>query len=166
MLKLAPFVLALAIAGAAAAATTNPPTIASTEDQPAWEASQQAYLDWNKTQAGWTVSPTGIQAHRITPAGKGAHPKPTDMVTINYQAKLINGTGVDSSYRSGGPKEFPLPSLIKAWREAVPTMRKGETWELVVPAEMAYGARDKTGIPHNSVLMFQIELIDFKAGPQ
>ncbi len=160
MTRLAPLVIALALAGSAAMAADVPmPTIASTSDQPAWEASQQAYLDWNKTQKGWTVSATGIQSHRVSPAGKGGHPKPEDNVTINYEVRLINGKVVDSS--QGEPKTFPLPTLIKAWREALPNMRKGETWDLLVPTEMAYGARDKQGIPHNSALIFEIELIDF-----
>ena len=164
MSRFAAIALALTFASSAALAaapapSTPMPTIASSYDQPAWEASQAAYLAWNKTQKGWTVSDTGVQMHRVSGAGKGGHPKADDNVTINYEARLINGKVVDSS--QSVPKTFPLPALIKAWREAVPTMRKGETWELLVPAEMAYGERDKTGIPHNSALIFQIELIDF-----
>jgi hypothetical protein len=51
-------------------AQPQPPTPASQDDPAAWEASQKAYLDWNKAQKGWTVSATGVQAHRASAAAE------------------------------------------------------------------------------------------------
>lgn len=166
MNKLVAFALASVLAGAglAALAQTQPPTPASQDDPVAWEASQKAYLDWNKTQKGWTVSATGVQSHRASAAGKGAHPKATDTVTIEYEGRLINGRLFDTSARSpGGQATFRLPRLIKGWQEAIPLMRKGEAWDLVIPASMAYRDRTDVPVPPNSALLFHIELIDFMA---
>lgn len=165
MNKLVAIALALTFTGAGltALAQPQPPTAPSESDPVAWEAGQKAYLDWNKAQKGWTVSKTGIQTRRTSAAGKGAsHPKATDQVTINYEGRLIDGKVFDSSARSArGPSTLPLPALIKGWQEVIPQMRKGETWEAVIPAAMGYQARNMGAIPPNSTLIFQIELLDF-----
>ena len=166
MNKLVAFALASVLAGAglAAMAQPQPPTPASQDDPVAWTASQQAYLDWNKAQKGWTVSATGVQSKRSGPAGTGARPKATDTVTISYEGRLINGRMFDSSSRQPeGQATFPLPRLIKGWQEAIVLMRKGETWDVVIPAAMAYRDRTDVPVPPNSTLLFHIELVDFMA---
>jgi FKBP-type peptidyl-prolyl cis-trans isomerase FkpA len=166
MTKLVALALAgvLAGVGLAAYAAAERPEIAREDDKAGWEASQKAFLDWNKTQAGWAVSKTGLQTHRTSPAGKGARPKATDSVTISYEGRLANYKVFDRT--RNGPATFPLPRLIKGWQEAIPMMRKGETWEIVVPPELGYRDRTDVGaIPPNSALMFNIELVDFESPP-
>jgi FKBP-type peptidyl-prolyl cis-trans isomerase len=73
--------------------------------------------------------------------------------------RFIDGRVFDSSRARGQPATFPLPQLIKGWQEGVPMMRVGETWSFVIPAEIAYGNRNRSGIPSGSTLVFEIELI-------
>ena len=131
--------------------------------QTIWDEGQRAYLYWNRTRMGWMETDSGIQARRISRRGVGPRPEETDTVTIHYVGKLITGTEFDSSRARNQPATFPLPQLIRGWQEVVPMMRKGETWEFVIPAELAYGSRNRAPIPPNSTLLFEIELIDFRS---
>lgn len=161
--------LAIILAASALAACSSvrvePPPVRTGEVTPqmAWDDGQQAYLHWNSTRLGWKILESGVQAKRIAGQGKGEHPKPTDTVTLHYEGRLIDGTVFDSSYQRNQPATFPLPALIRGWQAGVPLMRRGETWELVIPASYAYGGRAQRGIPANSALIFKIELIDFRS---
>ena len=82
-----------------------------------------------------------------------------DRVTIHYAGTLTDGTTFDSSWDRGEPASFPLGRLIPAWQMAVPHMAVGDTIEIVVPADLAYGPGGKGPIPGNATLLFTIELV-------
>ena len=86
----------------------------------------------------------------------------TDQVTVNYVGKLIDGTEFDSSYTRGTPATFGVSGVIKGWQEALVLMKPGAKWELYVPPELAYGANPRPGIPANSLLIFDVELLSAK----
>ncbi|MFN0138191.1 MAG: peptidylprolyl isomerase [Phycisphaerae bacterium] len=95
--------------------------------------------------------------------GAGESPKPTSTVKVEYTGWLVNGQEFDSSKKSGGPVEFPLTRVIQAWTEGVGMMKVGEKRKLIVPPDIGYGAAGHPGgIPPNSWLIFEIELISFK----
>lgn len=162
---IAPFAVpALAALTLCACATPAPPPAAPIKytgtPQEQWEQGQKAYEAWSKARPGWTVTASGLQAHRIKAAkGSAPRPVPTDVVTIHYTGRFIDGRVFDSSKDRGEPATFPLPRLIKGWQEGVPMMRVGETWEFVIPGDIAYGSRYRDPIPPNSTLLFEIELI-------
>jgi FKBP-type peptidyl-prolyl cis-trans isomerase len=95
------------------------------------------------------------------PAG-GKSPALGSTITINYEGKFIDGTILDSSEIHGGPQALPLDGLIPGWIEALPKMKEGDEWELVLPASLAYGEAGQGPVPGGQVLIFKIELI--KAG--
>ena len=107
----------------------------------------------------WQTTPSGIRYRRISGAGSGPKPSPTDTVTIHYVGKLMDGTEFDSSFRAGEPVTMALPSLIPGWREGVPLMSVGDIYEFVIPPELGYGASEAGPIPANSTLHFTIGLI-------
>lgn len=155
---LIPLAAALALAACATPAPA-PPVVYTGTPQEQWAQGQQAYEAWNRARAGWTVTASGLQAKRISKAQPGSpKPSPTDVVTIHYVGRFIDGRVFDSSRARGQWATFPLPRLIKGWQEGVPMMRVGETWSFVIPAEIAYGNRDRSGIPAGSTLVFEIEL--------
>jgi FKBP-type peptidyl-prolyl cis-trans isomerase len=121
----------------------------------------KTYLDENKKKAGVKVTPSGLQYEVVT-EGKGNSPKATDTVKVHYKGTLIDGTEFDSSYKRNEPAEFPVNGVIKGWTEALQMMKPGAKWKLTIPAELAYGEAGRPSIPANSVLVFEVELLEVK----
>jgi FKBP-type peptidyl-prolyl cis-trans isomerase FklB len=121
-----------------------------------------AFLAKNKKENGVETLPSGLQ-YKVITEGKGKSPKASDTVTVNYSGTLINGTEFDSSYKRGQPATFPVSGVIKGWTEALQLMKEGSKWHLVIPADLAYGEQGRPGIPPNSVLIFDVELLSIKS---
>ena len=121
-----------------------------------------AYLAENKI----TTAPTASGLIFIeTQKGKGKdHPKASDVVTVHYTGTLLDGTKFDSSLDRGEPTTFPLNQVIPGWTEAIQLMTKGSKAKLIIPSALGYGPRGGGPIPPFSTLVFDVELIDFKAG--
>jgi len=121
-----------------------------------------AFLAKHKTEADVVTLPSGLQ-YKILKAGEGKKPVATDAVECNYKGTLIDGTEFDSSYRRGQPATFKVSGVIPGWTEALQLMPVGSKWQLVIPSELAYGARGAGGqIGPNAVLIFEIELLAIK----
>jgi len=118
----------------------------------------QEFLAENKTKPGIIETASGLQ-YEIVKDTTGAKPKPTDQVTVHYTGKLINGTVFDSSVERGQPATFGLDQVIKGWTEGLQLMSPGSKYRFYIPSELAYGAGGQNGIPPNSVLIFDVELI-------
>ncbi len=124
-------------------------------------AKGKEYLEANKSKPGVQVTASGLQ-YKVINAGSGASPKVTSTVKVHYRGTLIDGTEFDSSYKRGQPAEFAVGQVVKGWTEALQLMKKGAKYQLTIPSELAYGGRDSGQIPANSVLNFEVELLDFK----
>jgi FKBP-type peptidyl-prolyl cis-trans isomerase FklB len=122
-------------------------------------AAGKAFLEANKTKEGIKVLPDGLQ-YKIIKEGTGPTPTADDRVKTNYRGTFIDGTEFDSSYKLNKPAEFAVKSVIKGWTEALQLMKVGAKWELYIPADLAYGERGRPGIPPNSTLIFDIELLE------
>jgi len=125
-----------------------------------------AFMASNKAKPGVTTTASGLQYRVIT---EGTGPKPTagDSVVCNYKGTLLNGTEFDSSYKRGQPATFPVTGVIKGWTEALQLMPVGSKWELIVPADLAYGPRGAgQEIGPNSTLVFEVELLSIAPKPE
>ncbi len=122
------------------------------------------FLAENKKKSGVVTLASGLQ-YKIIKNGSGKTPKATDSVTVNYRGTLINGTEFDSSYKRGQPATFTVNGVIPGWTEALQLMREGAHWQLFIPPSLAYGERGTPGIPPNSVLIFDVELISVNKEP-
>jgi peptidylprolyl isomerase len=95
--------------------------------------------------------------------GTGAEAKPGDQVSVQYVGVLFdNGQQFDSSYSRGQPFSFKLGSgqVIQGWDQGVPGMKVGGRRELIIPADLAYGAQGQPpSIPPNAALVFVIDLV-------
>jgi FKBP-type peptidyl-prolyl cis-trans isomerase FklB len=123
----------------------------------------EEFLAENKKKPGIITTPSGLQ-YKIIKKGTGKTPSDTDVVTVNYEGKLINGIIFDSSYPSKQPVSFKLNEVIKGWIEGLKLIRENGKIELYIPSDIGYGDHamgDK--IPPGSTLIFQVELI--KVGP-
>jgi FKBP-type peptidyl-prolyl cis-trans isomerase FkpA len=106
-------------------------------------------------------TPSGI-FYVIEKAGSGKNPTIDSKVKVHYRGTLLDGSEFDSSYKRNEPIEFPLSGVIKGWQEAVPLLKPGGKGTFIIPSELAYGARALPGIPANSVLVFDVELLEVK----
>jgi FKBP-type peptidyl-prolyl cis-trans isomerase FklB len=123
------------------------------------------FLEDNKKKPGVKTTASGLE-YKVEKDGTGAQPKPTDMVTVNYRGTLIDGTEFDSSYKRGQPATFPVNGVIKGWTEALQLMKVGSKYQVVVPANLAYGERSVSPeIGPNATLIFEVELLDAKPPP-
>ena len=103
-----------------------------------------------------------------TQTGKGALVKAGNEVTVNYTGKLLDGTVFDSSEGKPEPFKFIVGQgmVIPGWEEALLLMAKGGKAKLLIPSNLAYGARGAGGvIPPFSPLVFELELIDINTKP-
>lgn len=119
----------------------------------------EKWLAENKTKEGVQTTALGLQ-YKVITEGTGKKPKATDMVTVHYEGKTIDGKVFDSSYERGEPTQFPLNQVIKGWTEGVQLMSEGSKYELYIPSELAYGEEGNPAIEPNSVLIFTVELLD------
>jgi FKBP-type peptidyl-prolyl cis-trans isomerase FkpA/FKBP-type peptidyl-prolyl cis-trans isomerase FklB len=117
------------------------------------------FLEKNKTAAGVVITASGLQYIVVT-EGTGPSPKKEDTVKVHYKGTLTTGEQFDSSYDRGQPAEFPVGGVIPGWTEALQLMKVGGKAKLFIPPELAYGPSGRPGIPPNSVLVFDVELMD------
>jgi FKBP-type peptidyl-prolyl cis-trans isomerase len=109
---------------------------------------------------------TGLR-YVVLKAGEpdGPMPVPGVEVAVLYKGMLLDGTVFDQSADADSPLRMRLGrgNLIEGWEQALQKMRKGEKWLLIVPPEMAYGARGRPPhIKRNMTLVFEMELVEFK----
>ncbi|AFE56582.1 FKBP-type peptidyl-prolyl cis-trans isomerase [Rahnella aquatilis HX2] len=104
--------------------------------------------------------------YQVEKPGAGAAPKDSDTVVVNYKGTLTDGTEFDNSYTRGEPLSFRLDGVIPGWTEGLKHIKKGGKIKLVIPPALAYGKTGVPGIPANSTLVFDVELLDVKAAPK
>ncbi|HWD25687.1 MAG TPA: FKBP-type peptidyl-prolyl cis-trans isomerase [Rhizomicrobium sp.] len=123
------------------------------------QAANAAYLEKNAHNPGVVVRPSGLQ-YNIIRSGFGQRPRPTDEVDCYYTGTLINGKMFDGT-EPLTPAHFTVNKLIPGWTEALQLMRVGDKWHIVIPANLAYGARGAGDgvIPPNQALVFDMELL-------
>ena len=126
------------------------------------KAAGEKFLAENKTKEGVITTESGLQ-YKIIKAGKGEIPTKESSVKVNYKGTLIDGTEFDSSYKRNAPATFRADQVIKGWTEALTMMPVGSKWELYIPQELAYGARETGGlIKPYSTLIFEVELLEIE----
>lgn len=123
--------------------------------------------------AGGPETPPEIEGEEITTEsglkyidvveGTGASPTLGQTVVVNYTGWLeSDGTKFDSSLDRGSPSEFVLGEVIEGWNEGLSTMKEGGERRLIIPPDLAYGEAGRTGIPPNSTLIFDVELLEVR----
>jgi len=123
------------------------------------EAKGKAFRDKFAKEKGVKTSSTGL-LYKVEKEGTGAAPKESDTVVVNYKGTLIDGQEFDNSYKRGEPLSFRLDGVIPGWTEGLKNIKKGGKIKLVIPPELAYGKNGVPGIPANSTLEFDVELLD------
>lgn len=150
---------------------------AKNQQNSAKEAEERAKLEQYLKENNITAEPTASGMYFISQKkGTGQQAEAGDMVKVNYQGKLIDGTYFDTSLeevakaqglfderRTYQPFEFALGEgkVIKGWDEGIAMMKEGGKATLIIPSNLAYGANPRPGgvIKPFSTLIFEVELV-------
>ena len=128
-------------------------------DAEAWAT----YTPWNSEAEGVQKTESGLEFVVLASGDEaGISPAPDDMAVVYYEGRF-NETGevFDSAFQRGEAALFPPSRVIPAWQEALSMMKPGDRWLIHAPSKIAYGPQGHPGgIPPNSDLNFEIELMD------
>jgi len=117
------------------------------------------YLNKMATETGAIQTSSGLVYQELK-AGSGVQPTRDSTIRAHYHGTLRDGTVFDSSLERGEPITIGLGQVIPCWTEGIALMRTGGKAKLTCPSEIAYGERGQGGIPPNSALTFEVELLD------
>uniref|UniRef100_A0A672HKP1 peptidylprolyl isomerase n=1 Tax=Salarias fasciatus TaxID=181472 RepID=A0A672HKP1_SALFA len=95
------------------------------------------------------------------------HTKKGDFVKYHYNASLMDGTPIDSTYNYGKTYNIVLGAnqVVPGMEDGLMDMCVGEKRHLVIPPHLGYGERGVTGeVPGSAVLVFDIELVEMEEG--
>lgn len=147
--------------GASGSSFAEPNTILAFDieivDQKEFELNKiKNYLTANNIVADSTLS--GIY-YVITEPGAGGSPTATSTVTVSYKGYLADGTVFDQSNPTA---TFELNGVIQGWQEVLPLLKKEGSGTFLIPSNLAYGPSGSGSISGNTMLIFDISLLDFR----
>ncbi len=149
--------------------TTTAPN-PSLSSMPNVDSVQQFTIDRNTIQQALASGKTDVAKdtlgvfYKIINEGTGAQVKLTDTVTVHYKLRIFGSEEIIQ--QTDKPATFPLNRLIAGWQLIVPLVKaNGGKVKLVIPSGMAYSIRTRSSqIPPNSILEFEVEVLEAKAG--
>jgi FKBP-type peptidyl-prolyl cis-trans isomerase FkpA len=115
------------------------------------------YISDNKLNA--TATGSGLY-YVSNLKGTGVTPNINSNVTVKYTGYLTDGTVFDQTNSAGAT--FNLSGVIKGWQEGIPLFNKGGKGKLLIPSALGYGSQTTGRIPANSVLIFDVEILDVR----
>ena len=132
----------------------------------------EAFLKENATKEGVKTTASGLQ-YKMIKEGTGRQPRKNDLVHVEYEGRLIDGTVFDSSKANGGPVTFPVSQVIPGWAEGIQLLKEGSEATFYIPSKLAYRDQVMPGgkIGPNSTLVFDVKLVkigkpeDFQPAP-
>lgn len=121
----------------------------------------EAFLAENKSKEGVVTTESGLQ-YKIIKEGEGNSPKANSNVVVHYKGTLLDGKEFDSSYKRNQPATFNASQVIKGWTEGLQLMKPGSKFEFYIHPKLGYGEKSQSSIPANSLLIFEVELLEVK----
>jgi FKBP-type peptidyl-prolyl cis-trans isomerase len=131
----------------------------NTSCKPKTVQSEEAEMQSYAATIGMTYTrhSTGLY-YQILSQGSGPAPTFSSICTVRYTGKLLNGTIFDSQTTT--PVSFPLGNVIAGWQAGLSLIQKGGVIRLLIPSSLGYGCQANGSIPANSILYFDVELVD------
>jgi FKBP-type peptidyl-prolyl cis-trans isomerase FkpA len=128
------------------------------------KALAKPFLEKAAVEKGAQKTASGLIYTEIK-AGTGAQPKATDIVKVHFTGTFADGKEFDSTIKRVQPIEIPLNRICPCFTEGVGMMKVGGKAKLVCPSDLAFGDTGRPPIiPGGVALVFEVELLDVKAG--
>jgi FKBP-type peptidyl-prolyl cis-trans isomerase FkpA len=118
------------------------------------------FLQHNRTVQGVVETPSGLQYKVIAPGDGGVRPSNSDVVLITYKGMLTDGTTFDEATQ---PTPMPVAEVVPGFAEGLKLMPRGATYRFWIKPELGYGETATGPIPAHSILVFDLQLLDFKS---
>lgn len=119
------------------------------------------FLEKNSKKSDVNETKSGLQ-YIIIEEGKGDKPDSTANINVHQRCQLVNGTLIEDTYKKNEPSEVKMEELIEGYQEGIQLMNKGARYKFFIPAKLCWGKQGSgSKIPPNSVLIFDVKLIDF-----
>jgi FKBP-type peptidyl-prolyl cis-trans isomerase FkpA len=154
-MKLKQLLLAFLMIITALSACKSDPGISAEEQLAADEVRIKEFITANNIPA--VRHQSGLYYQIIEPGTGNLVYNANTSITAEYSLRLLNGNTVP---QPAGPINFSLGGVIIGWQIGIPLIQKGGKIRLFVPSGYAYGSQSRNGIPANSVLDFDVELVD------
>jgi len=122
----------LAILIAASGASWAMPALAQTAPDPA-----AAFLSTNRAAAGVVETASGLQYKVLTPGQDDSKPTDQDIALVNYEGRLVDGTGFD---KSAQPTPMPIAGVVPGFAEGLKLMARGAKYRFWIKPELGYGS--------------------------
>ena len=118
----------------------------------------------DRPKIGETITTESGLMYRFTKLGSGPQPQTGDLMIIHGIGHLADGTEFWNTRTDAAPYEYTLgvDSVIKGFSEGMRYVREGDRIVITMKPELAYGARERPGIPANSTLVFDYEILAVK----
>ena len=122
------------------------------------EPSPASYLAQNASAEGVVTTDSGLQI-KVLEEGEGPSPSTADVALVGYKGTLLDGTVFDENPQTA----MPVDGVVPGFSEGLQKMKKGGKYRLWIPPQLGYGEQAAGPIPANSVLVFDVQLHDFKS---
>ena len=119
------------------------------------EATMQTYA--NSHGMAYTRHPSGVY-YQIVSQGAGTAVTINSRVSVNYTGKLMDDTVFEQT--STPTTFYPVSGFILGWQYVLPFLNKGGSIRVLIPSSLAYGCVAIGNIPANSVLYFDVQVVD------
>jgi FKBP-type peptidyl-prolyl cis-trans isomerase FkpA len=132
---------------------------ATTRAQVAMGEPPATFMEKNARKHGVVTTASGLE-YEVLKTGTGPNAGPRDIVLIDYDGKLLDGSSFDSTAAHGSPAVMPVAGSIPGFSEGLQLMSRGARYRFWIPPQLGYGAQGAGDgvIPPNSVLMFDVTL--------
>ena len=122
----------------------------------------QFFID-NESKGGINVVESGLQYSILSSGDQSSKsPELTDNITAHFHGTLTDGSVFWSSVEANEPLQVQLSGLIIGCQKIISLMKVNDKWRVYIDPSMAYGDEGRPGIPSNSILIFDIELLDIQ----
>jgi hypothetical protein len=122
------------------------------------DPSPTAFLSQNGHANGVVTTESGLQ-YKVISEGTGASPTTADVALVGYKGTLLDGTVFDENPQA----PMPIDGVVPGFSEGLQKMKKGGKYRLWIPPQLGYGDADNGPIPGGSVLVFDVDMHDFKS---